>query len=203
MRAITLWPAWIGLLISLIACAGPSVAPAEAQRQAAQAWAQAQHATFTLTWPQSPLSGPIVFEAWFTANRQQRRFEILQAPAPNLVGLVYISNGVSAGYANRLTPIPPVTGADTLPFSPLSDVLAVVDHLLAQPAQSARQSAHTVALIYPAGEKLTLTLNPQTGLITQIALSNSDQAFTLVAQSPEPLAQTPPNLFLPDFRPYQ
>lgn len=201
MRAIILGPVWIGLLLGLMACAGPSVSPAEAQRQAAQAWAQAQHGTFTLTWPQAPLSGPVIFEAWFTANRQQRRFEILQAPTPALVGLVYLSDGVSAGYANRLSPGAPATGAATLPFSPLSDALAVVDRWLVQPAQSARQSGHTLTLLYPAGEKLTLTLNPQTGLITFIALSNSNEDFTLTTPDAEPLGEPLPGLFTPNFPP--
>jgi hypothetical protein len=193
-------------LILLAACnASQPVDPASAQRQAQSAWQQAWHGAWELTWPQSPLSGPLTFEAWFTEGGQQTRFEILEAPVPSLIGLVYVNNGASAGYYNRLQPGAVVSSTtQTLPFSPLSQAFQIIDHLLTQPPQSAQlqqagpsNSPITKITLTYAGEKiLNLWLNPQTNLVIRVHLKTPDTELALTARSVEPLGAPHPKLFM-------
>lgn len=191
---------WLILLPGLSACqADVALDPNETQRTLQAAWTQAQQGTWDLHWENAPVPGNLIFEAWRYTD--QRRYEILAANAPDLVGLVYVDDGDSTGYLNRLRPDNPqrVQGHD-LPFSPISDAFDVIDTTLATPPQAARQqgATHTYELTYENGSTLRLRLN-EAGLIWWLAFDNKAAEFTLTARQVVPLAQVPNGLFeLPD-----
>jgi len=189
-------------LLLLAACtAVQPVDPASAQLQARSAWQRPWRGVWELSWPQAPLSGSIVFEGWQTESGFQRRYEILEASVPSLVGLAYINDGVSATYYNRLDAADPVTdAAQTLPFSPISDALTAVDILLAQAPQSAKRQAAGDSIIeltlsYIEGQSLTLWLDTQTNLIIRVELQSANTELTMAARSLEPLLTPHPKLF--------
>lgn len=192
----------VSVLATLSGCAATEPAdPAMAQSTAQQAWQQAQHGIWELNWEQMPLSGPVIFEAWIAEERTQRRFEILEAPAPDLVGLVYVSDGERAQITNRLEPIAPVIGPASLPFSPVSDAFEAVTLFPVNPVQSAQQqrrgSESVVEFIFTdvAGQTMSIRLDTRTNLIIKVELTGPDVNLTLNSRSLEPLSDPHPDLF--------
>ncbi len=186
----------------LTACASAqSVDPLSAQPEAQNAWQQSWRGVWELNWTQSPLPGPLVFAGWQTESGAQRRYEILEAPLASLVGMTYVNNGLSAATFNKLEPdIPVVTATQTLPFSPISDSLVIIDTLLVQTPQSAKKQTAGDAITqftlhYPRGERLSLWLNTQNNLIIRIELHSATADLTLAARSLEPLPAPHPKLF--------
>ncbi len=194
----------LGLWWALTACASPAVAPNPNTLQAelSAAWRQAQRGQWSLQWAQSPLPGPLVFEAWLTAAARQQRFEILEADAPGWVGLVYINDGTTAIWFNRLEDTPPARGpAAGLPFAPVSHAWALVDGLLSGQPQSAQTGrsrgdpVQKISLTYSGGQTLTAWLNTQTGFVVRLEVTGPDIGLTLAARSVEPLTAPMPGLF--------
>jgi len=189
---------------ALTACASPAAAPNPNALQAElrAAWGQAQHGQWSLQWAQSPLPGPIIFEAWLTEAGGRQRFEILEADAPGWVGLVYINDGVTATWFNRLEDAPSGRGpAADLPFAPVSHAWGRVGSLLAGQPQSARTGrsrgdpVQKISLVYPGGETLTAWLNTQTGFVVRVEITGPAIGLTLAARLVEPLPAPPPDLF--------
>jgi len=194
----------LGLCMTLTACAAQPVpaSPNALQAELLAAWRQPQHGQWSLVWAQSPLPGPLVFEAWLTESAEAARFEILEADAPGWVGLAYTSDGHRAAYVNRLEDTPPVHGsAAELAFAPVSHAWARVDALLAQPPQSAQASrfrgdpVQKIALRYPTGQAVTAWFNTQTGFVVRAEVTGPDINLTLAARSIEPLEKPSPALF--------
>ena len=193
------------LLLSLIACApAQPLDPATAQAMAQSAWELGWHGNWELTWRDAPLPGAIIFEGWQTEGRAQRRFEILEAEVPGLIGLVYINDGRRARYFNRLEPaIPTTAGEPTLPFSPLTDAFDLATKYLAEQPLSARQRPLALPqgpglelpLTYSQGQTLTLWLDTTANLIVKASLDSPDARLTLIARALEPLARPHPHLF--------
>lgn len=198
--------ALLGILcgLAMTACAAQAVTanPNALQTDLSAAWRRPQHGQWSLTWAQSPLPGPIIFETWLTEAAEAARFEILEADAPGWVGLAYINDGRVATYFNRLEDTPPVHGsAAELSFAPVSHAWKRVDVLLAQPPQSARTSrfrgdpVQQILLTYPSGQTLTAWFNTQTNFIVRVEVTGPDISLTLAARSVEPLVAPPPGLF--------
>ncbi len=195
----------LGLSVFFVAsCANAHpVDPADAQARIKIAWEQPWHGTWELDWKQAPLPGPIVFEGWVTENAQKRRFEILEAPVPQMVGQVYVNDGVAVAYSNRLEEAMPVTvaGPDS-PFSPVSDALDMVGRFLAQTPQSVEQRGSTradpivqYAFKYSAGQTLSVWLDLQHKRIVRVRLRAPGTSLTLAARSMESLFAPRPGLF--------
>ncbi len=173
----------------LTACASAQpVDPLSTQLEAQTAWQQPWRGVWELNWVQSPLPGPLVFAAWQTKSGAQRRCEILEAPVASLVGMTYVNDGLSTTIFNKLEPdIPVVSATQTLPFSPISNSLTIVDALLAQTPQSAEEEPAKggitrFTLHYPQGESLALWLNAQNNLIIRLELHSAKANFTLAAR---------------------
>lgn len=178
--------------------------PVEAQTTAQAAWEQAWHGAWELAWREAPLPGSIIFEAWQTEAGRQRRYEILEADVPGLVGLVYVNDGQEATIFNRLDPTEPAThGGATLPFSPLTAAFQQVAALLAETPRSATQETISlpqgpglqITLIYPQERRLVLRLDMTANLILQARVEAPATRFVLVARSLEPLTEPHPRLF--------
>lgn len=175
-----------------------------AQALAQSAWEQPWHGTWELTWREAPLPGSIIFEGWRTEDGGQQRLEILEAEVPSLIGLVYINDGHTARYFNRLEPaVPTTSGEATLPFSPLTDAFDAVTKLLDEPSQSARQrplalpqgSGLELTLTYPQTQTLTLWLDTTNNLIVKADLDAPATHLSLIARTLEPLTNPHPDLF--------
>jgi len=193
----------ISTLLAACVSAAPTD-PATAQITAQTAWDQGWHGIWELTWSESPISGSIVFEGWRTKSGQEQRFEILEASVPKLVGLVYINDGKTGQYFNRLEPADPATiSGPTLSFSPLSDAFAQITRLLTEPPQSARQRALALpqgpglqlTFIYPHEQILTLWLDTTNDLILKVSLESPSTHLNLIARTLEPLSAPHPDLF--------
>ena len=189
----------------LISCAATElINPAEAQVQAQAAWRQGWQGQWSIDWEESPIAGSLVFEGWQTADSRQQRFEILEAGQPHLVGLVYLNNGSSAAYFNRLEPaVPTTTGPPSLPFSPITDALDQISRHLSDPPQSARQQPITLpsgaalewTFTYPQNQQLTLWLDTTSNLIVRAYLEAPNTHLTLTARRLDRLTHPHPNLF--------
>lgn len=198
------------LVVSAYACTTLTpLDPLTAQSTAQSAWKQSWHGTWELTWPASPITGPIIFEGWHDETLVQRRYEILEANTPSLIGLTYINDGTLAQHFNRLEPtVPPASGDSTLPFSPITDAFDKISALLAQPPQSATQKAIELpqgpglelTVNYAQSQTLTLWLDTTHNLITKATLESPNTRITLVARTLVPLNDVHPDLFsLNDF----
>ena len=198
------------LLALLSACNAPqTLAPDQAHGLAISAWQRGWHGVWALNWQESPIVGPIIFEAWQTEAGQQRRYEILESDVPALVGLTYINDGEMAIHFNRLEPTAPAaTGGPNLPFSPLSDAFDKITALLAKTPQSAQRQAIDLpqgpglqlTLTYPEKQVLTLWLDITNNLIIQANLEAPETHFTLSARSLEGLSNPHPKLFeIPEY----
>jgi len=197
---------FLPLFLTLLNACTPTqeLSPVEAQTLAQAAWQQPWQGSWELSWPESPVAGPIIFAAWQNEAGQQRRYEILEAGVPSLVGLVYINDGQTATIFNRFAADRPrFVGDVALPFSPLSHAFDQVSMTLTRPPLSAQQTVialpnragRQLTLTYSATEALTLWLDPTTNLIWQAAFESPDIRFTLIARTLEPLPQPHPQLF--------
>ena len=202
MRTGKIHTIWILFLLLLTACgAAQTVSPAEAQSRVRAAWGADTHGVWALQWRQMPLGGSVVFEAW-TAGRA-RRFEILEAPSPALVGLVYVNDGSAAVIFNRLEEsVPLVRGDGSLPFSPVTDALAAVDLLLAQSPQTVSARAEGSITRYTFGwadgQSAKIWLDEQSARVVRLEIHTAADDITLAARSVSPLKDIPAGLFAAD-----
>ncbi|MEM7032999.1 MAG: hypothetical protein AAF629_25840 [Chloroflexota bacterium] len=192
-------------MLSVIACATPQTLESQAAQGMAQsALAQPWHGTWELDWQEAPIVAPIIFIGWQTEQGVQRRFEILEAPIPSMVGLTYINDSQTSHLFNRLEPEQPLITDDlTMGFSPITDAFTQVAIWLAKPPQSVTQ--RTVAtphgdgleltFHYPQDMVLTLQMVQSLNLINQINITGPSINLTLIARSIERLDKPHPELF--------
>ncbi len=174
--------------------------PVEAQNQLQAIWQADKHMVWELDWPVVPLGGSVTIESWQADDRY--RFEILESPAPALRGETLVFNGQTAWQYNRLTPPAEFTPA-TAQLSPITEALAIIEQLLAQTPQTARQEtaqinfnpAHKITVTYPNGDSLALWQNTETGLLSRLVFVVNDQQGKLNIRYTEPLSKPSAKLF--------
>ncbi|RME98003.1 MAG: hypothetical protein D6768_18340 [Chloroflexi bacterium] len=188
-------------IIFLAGCAAAqSTNPEQARELMLSAWQANQHAVWELDWPNAPAGGPVTFEVW--QARPRYRLEILESPAPALMGEMLVFDGQRAHRANRLS----AQGETTLPapqLSPVTGARALVDGLLQQNAAAAEesratvrgQSAQKITLQFADGSRLAMWILPATGLPLKIEFAAGSQRGTLTARHVEPLNHPPAELF--------
>lgn len=189
------------VMTTVIACApAQSIEPESAQQAIANAWQINQHAVWELDWPNAPVGGPLTVEIWQAGNRY--RYEILEAPAPTLIGQTLVFDGQTGWQYNRLNP--PESFSPVEPqLSPVTDAIAIINQLLDTPPQAATQKAvainsvlvQEIALMYANGDTLTLWQDEQMKLPLKIEFSTGNQQATLQARSIEKLLNPRPELF--------
>lgn len=195
----------LSLLISLSACATSEVIDsAAAQAQVQESWAAGQHITWEIEWPDAPIGGPVTVETWRSKGRY--RFEILESPAPALVGEMLIFDGHTGWLVHRFEAQAqaPVSLASPI-LSPISEVMTIIEELLAtSPAATTREStqlnqhpAHKFILTYAGGRTLTFWRDDETGLPVRLLVEGEGQPLTLKARSFERLPQPMEGLFAP------
>ncbi len=191
-----------GLFFALLTACGAAqpVLPTEAQARVQSAWRADMHGVWELQWRQMPLDGSVVFEGWMTMARAHQRLEILEAPSPALVGLVYVNDGSAAVIFNRLERyILPVHGDGSLPFSPITDVLTLIDRVLAQTPQTVSVQKDGLLVRYTFGwadgQSAQIWLDEQSARIARVEIRTADDAVTLAARTVSPLKDEPPALF--------
>lgn len=189
------------LIVFLTACTAPQTAdPVQARESVRVAWQANHHAVWELDWPNAPSGGPVTFEAWQHGPRY--RLEILESPAPALVGEMLVFDGQVAHRANRLSTV----GEAILPapqLSPVTEARALVDGLLQQNLAAAEesrvtvrgQSAQKITLQFTDGNRLAMWISSETGLPVQIEFAAGNQRGTLAARHTEPLNHPPAGLF--------
>lgn len=164
------------------------------------AWQADQHAVWQLDWPNAPVGGPLTVETWQAGNRY--RYEILEANTPALIGQTLVFNGQTGWQYNRLNP-PKIFSPTEPALSPVTDAIAIINHLLDTPPQTATQEAtaissvpvQKIALTYQNGDTLTLWLDEELDLLLKIKFSAGQQQATLQARTNEKLIDPPPELF--------
>jgi len=192
---------WVLFFVLLTACgARQTVSPAAAQARVQSAWGADWHGTWELQWQQMPLNGSVVFEGWVSAGRTRRRYELLEAPSPALVGLVYVNDGSAAVIFNRLEESVSATRGDAaLSFSPVTDALARVDRVLAQPPQTVSARADGGITRYTFGwangHSVKIWLDEALVRVVRIEIRTGDDSLTLAARTVSPLGAVPPGLF--------
>jgi hypothetical protein len=190
----------IGFTFAACAPASP-IAPKTAQQQLQQAWQSDQHAIWEIDWPNAPTSGPVVIEVWQAGGRY--RYEILESPAPALLGETLVSDGSQTWRYNRLASSPsPVQTVPTL--APITAAMKLVANLLSrQPIEATIQSdsvnllpATKILMLYPTGDSLAMWLDEQAaGLPRRVEFSVGKQHGQLTARLTEPLTNPPSELF--------
>lgn len=191
------------MMIALLTACGASSPVTDAEGQSMRmAWRRGTHGVWELQWNQMPLAAPVVFEAWLTENRAQQRLEILEAPAPSLVGLAYVNDGAVAVIYNRLeATVPPVSGNATLPFSPVTNALARVDRLLADapPAVTRQRDGAVARYEFPtaSGGAAAVWVDETCDCLLRVTIRSDAETFTLAARSVTPLGTPIPHLFEP------
>lgn len=203
MNRQTIWFLPIILLVLAGCSAAEAVPPAEAQTRLSKAWAAPRRAIWQIDWPAAPVGGPVTAMVW--QYGPHLRVEILEAPAPALVGQTLIVNRGTTWQFNRFdTPPATVSGLPSLP--PVTDAFAVVDRLVsARPVSATRQTAATlqynpaekIETRYPNGDRLTFWLDPQTGLPVHLIVYAGDRRLELKAVQTAPLDSLPLDLFSP------
>lgn len=189
------------LLFTATACAAAQpLTPKLAQQILVEAWQANQHAVWELDWPAAPVAGPITVETWRAGHRY--RFEILESPAPALIGETLAVDGQTAWRYNRFNP--PEFVASTAPvLSPVSDAFMLLDARLKHaPHYASREQAQInfspakkFSMSYPNGDRLILWQDEQTGLPMRIEFSFNQQTIILNARRIEPLLHPPDELF--------
>ena len=191
----------ISIFLSLTACARPqAISPEQAQTEVRKAWQADQHAVWTLDWPAAPTPGPLTVEIWRSGDRY--RLEILEAPAPALIGETLVVKGETAWRYNRFQPSPlkPVTSPV---LSPVTDLLNLVDQLLQTPVVAAEQEvtqlnynpAQKIGLTFSDGTELQFWQEVETGLPVRLILVAKGQQLELEAHQVEPLLDPIEGLF--------
>lgn len=193
----------LSLLITLSACTPSKVmeAPA-AQAQVQESWSADQHITWEIEWPDAPIGGPLTVETWRAGGRY--RFEILESPAPALVGATLIFDGQSGWLAHRFEAQAPAPIPSPM-LSPVSEAMTVIEELVATPPAAATQEAtklnqhpvHKFILTYAEGRSLTFWRDDETGLPVRVVAEGKGQPLTLKARSFEQLPQPVEGLFAP------
>lgn len=189
------------VFLSLTACArSQPINPEQAQTKVRTAWQADQHAVWTLDWPAAPTPGPLTVEIWRSGDRY--RIEILEAPAPALIGETLVVNGETAWRYNRFQPSPlkPVTSPI---LSPVTDLFSLVDQLLQTPVVAAQQEAaqlnyspaQKIRLTFSDGTELQLWQEAETGLPVRLILFARGQQLELEARQVEPLPDPVEDLF--------
>lgn len=191
------------LIISLAGCReGRPIAGEVAQAKIEQAWRASQHTIWEIEWSNMPLGGPVTVAVW--RHGPQYRFEILEAPAPALTGETLVMDGRQAWQYNRLQR--PLTVTSTSPhLAPVTEAFSLIEGLLMKQPQSARQQSVTllaganekISLMYQSGDRLTVWLSRETGLVVQIRWGVAEQAGQLTARFQEPLPEPAQRLFKP------
>jgi hypothetical protein len=188
-------------LVLLTSCAPTkSLPPDEAQSILAAAWQTDQHVVWVLDWPAVPVGGPVTVEIWRAGG--SIRYEILETVAPALIGETLVFNGQTAWHYNRFDSDLPVA-LDLPRLSPVSDVVAVVDRLIAttpqlagwETSQTVHGPAQKINLTYANGDQLTLWQDDETKLPVRIVFSMNGQQATLDARDSEPLVSPSSALF--------
>lgn len=200
MRISKIWVFCVLFFPMLAACGTmPPVSPAEAQARVQSAWQTDAHGVWELQWRQMPLGGSVVFEGWMTTGRTAQRLEILEAPSPSLVGLVYVNDGSAAVVFNRLEEsVPAVYGDASLPFSPVTDALTLIDRTLAQTPQTvAVRDGPSVRYTFDRanGQSVKIWLDETAARVVRIEIHTADNDLTLAARSVSPLGGVPGSLF--------
>lgn len=176
-----------------------TVDPETAQKFLTQAWLTPQQITWEIEWAAMPLSSPLTVETWRDGSRS--RFEILEAPAPNLIGQIFVFDGEQGWQYNRFKPDTSLT-SDVISLSPMSDAIQIVNQLLETPAQAASQStdqinsepARKTTLTFTNGDHLTMWTQLDTGLPLRLEFTVDDQRGILQARQATVLADEPPTL---------
>ena len=165
-------------------------------------WQADQHTIWEITWPTVPIvRGTLVVESWRASRRY--RHEILEAPAPALMGETLVFDGQQAWRYNRFDPPTQFTPTEAT-LAPITDAFALIDALLATPPATASRQAEQLnfvstqktVLAYPNGDILTLWQNLETGLPERIKIYDGQRQLTLNARSAEPLLNPPDELFM-------
>ena len=148
------------------------------------------------------IKGAIIFEAWHFEN--EVRYEILEAPLADLVGLVYVKNKNQAFQYNRLKSPEQFQQISGPPrFSPLSDAFSLTEsYLFAEKAHAASlsdqdDSQAVYELQFEQGVFLRFWLDQAEEKVFRLHFRGADQNFSLAARSLEPLAVPHPRLFEP------
>lgn len=193
------------LLLILTACStsAKSIDPETAQTRLNAAWRQPQHTIWEIEGPTMPLGGTLTMESWQAGERF--RFEILEAPAPALVGEMLIVDGAAAWQYNRFSDATPAPTTTRPWLSPLSDLVAMIEQRLQQPPLNATERprplssgpAQEIALQFAGGDSLTMTLDEASGLPVRVRLAIGPATFTLTARTFGPLTDPPAGLFRP------
>jgi hypothetical protein len=203
MNAKSIWRRSVGplALLGLGACLGPGRALIDVGDLQA-AWQRDQHVIWEVDWPEAPLAGPLVVEAWQSGPR--RRYEILEATTPSLIGDALVTDGETAWFFNRFEAGLSAVPAAEARFSPLADALALVSRQLAESAGSSEDRGREVLptgaarhwrLIYDEQTLLDLWLDEQSRLIARVRFRSETADFRLLARHIEPLTEIPPGLF--------
>jgi len=185
----------------LIAChPAQAIEPAAAKQMLADAWSVDQYTVWEIEWATMPIGGALVVETWQSGSRY--RYEILESPAPALIGQTLVFDGQQAWQYNRLDPPHAFTSAPAT-LSPVTDAFAVIDRLITTNPQSATHektqanfiSTTKIEAMYPNGDRLTLWRNVETGLPVRIQFEVDGQQATLNARDGDPLINPPEKLF--------
>ncbi len=191
------------LLITLKITACTSLQPLDAQlaqQLLLDSWQLDQHVTWELDWATAPLGGPLTVETWRAGERY--RFEILEAPAPALIGETLIFNGQKAWQYQRFAP-PAAFRPSTATLSPVSDAFDLITRLLNTAPQTANQEstqvnfnqAQKITAMYGDDDFFILWQDIKTGLPLRINFKVSGHYVKLNARKFELLLDPPQNLF--------
>lgn len=192
------------VLVGLTVCrAEEPVEVKTAQTRLAEAWQVDQHILWEIEWPAMPVGGPLIVETWRTQDRY--RYEILEATAPALIGETLIFDGQTGWQYNHFKREASVQPVSEPWLSPVSEIFALIDDLIARQAIQANHSTTTLAhgsaqaitLHFDHGDRLTLWRDDRTGLPVRVRFSSGDREGWLTAREFEPLLIPPPALFSP------
>ncbi len=191
------------LVVLSTACQPSPANPTAAQKEMEHTWQTAHHIVWEIEWTAMPIGGMVVAEVWRTDT--QHRFEILESPAPALVGEMLIFDGQQAWQYNRFKADTP-TPINHPWLSPISDAYIIIDQLLTQAAQDGTQAdaslsqgaATLTTLNFPNGEILSIWQDQETGLPARVHFKIGENEATLNARSIESLVNPPEGLFKPN-----
>ncbi|MCB0194808.1 MAG: hypothetical protein KDJ65_22855 [Anaerolineae bacterium] len=175
---------FVFLFVAFGCSQGQNLDPKTAQTMLTQSWSIPHHAVWEVEWSAVPLSAPLVVEIWRSGPRH--RFEILEAPAADLVGQVFVFNGDQGWQYNRFDPAASLT-PDVTAFSPITDAFATIDQLLAMSPQTATltaeyinsEPAQKITLNFANGDSLALWRQVETELPIQIQFVTNGQKGVL------------------------
>jgi hypothetical protein len=190
------------ILLPITACSLATPLPVElAQQQVHAAWLADRHTVWEIDWPNTPVAGSVTVECWQAQDRY--RYEVLETPAPALLGEVLIYDGTTAWRYNRLNPESSLQPTEPV-LSPVTDVFALIGGLLNQSPVQATVDTDTVLfkpaqklnLIFENGDTLTAWLDEPTGtILLRVEFSSGNNSGTLTAHQSEILVSPTDRLF--------